>query len=331
MAADDPVQDLLDDIVARPEESSLWLVLADRLDEQGDPRAELVRLTWSLQYEPDNSNFNARQKRLQALLAEGVIPVRPRLTLAPGVEFAWVAPGSFLMGSPSTERQREGNETQHRVTLTRGLWMGVAPVTQGQWRAVMGDNPSYHARTGAGKDVVAEVGDTELESFPVESVSWQDAQDFCAALAGRVDREVRLPSEAEWEYACRAGTTTPFHFGKQLNGTQANCDGRRPYGTRTKGPYLGRPTPVGSYPTNAWGLSDLHGNVWEWCRDAYRADYENLPSVDPVADDTEASSRVLRGGSFVYEARYCRSAYRRPDDPTNRYHRVGFRVCFNLA
>jgi uncharacterized protein (TIGR02996 family) len=314
-------QAFLDGIVAHPEEHELWLVLADWLEDGDDPRAELVRLTWSLQYEPDHADFETRQARMQALLAGSMKPVRPRMTLA-GIDFAWIPPGTFLMGSPEDEAERYDRETQHPVTLSAGFWMGATPITQGQWKAVMGDSPSYFSRSGGGKEKVKKVSDADLARFSVDTVSWEMAQEFCT----RLDQEVALPSEAQWEYACRAGTRTPFSFGATLNGKEANCDGKSPYGTKKKGPYLKRPSIVGSYPSNAWGLSDLHGNVWEWCQDAWREDLENLPEADPLFEQEGTSGHVLRGGSWNDVAQYCRSAWRNFDAPDTRNLVTGFRV-----
>ena len=186
------------------------------------------------------------------------------VTLPDGVrlEMAKIPAGSFMMGSPEGEDGHEGDEKQHQVTITQTFWLGKYEVTQAQWEAVMGNNPS-HFKNG--------------NDYPVEMVSWEDAEEFCEKLnktpsihrpAGyRFD----LPTEAQWEYACRAGTTTAFHFGASLNGKEANCDGRNQYGTDVKeGPYVQSTTTVGHYNRpNAWGLHDMHGNVWEWCRDRY--------------------------------------------------------------
>jgi formylglycine-generating enzyme required for sulfatase activity len=230
------------------------------------------------------------------------------------------------MGSPEDEAERSDDEALHRVTLTRGFWMGVTPVTQGQWQAVMGDNPSYHSRTGGGQDRVAGISHKDLLRFPVETVSWEDAQAFCARLSEGLSGRITLPTEAEWEYGCRAGTRTPFHFGSALNGTQANCWGDHPYGTEEKGPKLGRPAVVGSYAPNGWGLYDCHGQVWEWCEDWYDEDYYvRSEGVDPKGSSNE-ESRVWRGGSFDCFAGYCRGAYRRWFD--GPHYSGGFRVGF---
>ncbi len=326
----DLVQGFLDDIVAHPGDPYLWLILADWLEDQGDPRAELVRLTWALQYEADHPDFPVRQARVQALLAGGMIPIRPRRVLGPGMEFAWIAPGSFWMGSPEDEEDRSDDEQRHRVMLTRPFWMSVYPVTQGQWQAVLGSNPSYYSRQGMGKSVVKKVRKADLERFPVEQVSWANAQAFCVRLGEQIGAGVALSTEAEWEYACRAGTTTPFHFGSVLNGVQANHNGNYPYGTSEKGPYLARTSPVGRYPSNAWGLYDMHGNVWEWCQDGYRADYEEVPATDQLFDQTTEEGRVLRGGSWSDRGWNCRAALRGWNAPGYRDDDVSVRVCLRL-
>jgi uncharacterized protein (TIGR02996 family) len=326
MSAPDLIPAFLDDIVASPDDPSPVLILADWLAERDDPRAELVRLTWQLLHDRDHADFASRQKRLQGLLAGGMVPVWPRLTLGDH-EFAWVPPGSFLMGSPKTERRRDGDETQHRVTVTRGFWLGVYPITQGQWQAVLGDNPSVFHLTGGNQARLQGVTAADLERFPVDNVSWSAAVEFCQKLSEHLGRYVCLPTEAQWEYACRAGTTTTFHFGPSLNGTQANCDGRKPCGTRKRGPYLNRPTLVGSYAPNAWGLYDMHGNVWEWMQDAYTDDYSARPATDPLNEQEDWERYVVRGGSWLGDARDCRSASRSWSNQSDAALTFGLRVC----
>ena len=182
-----------------------------------------------------------------------------------GMKFVWIPPGNFMMGSPKEEKERQDNETQHKVTLTKGFYMGVYTVTQEQWQEVMGNNPSHFK------------GEKNL---PVEKVSWDDCQEFIKKLREKDKKPYRLPTEAEWEYACRAGTTTPFHFGETISTDQANYNGNFIYGNGKKGVYREKTTPVGSFPANAWGLHDMHGNVWQWCQDWY-GDYPQKDVVDP--------------------------------------------------
>jgi uncharacterized protein (TIGR02996 family) len=314
----DLLRSFLDDIVAHPENPSLWLVLGDWLEDQGDERAELVRLTWRLQYEPDHADFPTRQARVQELLAAGMVSVRPRRMIA-GIECAWIPPGEFLMGSPEDEPEHEEDETQHRVRLTSGFWMGVYPVTQGQWTTVMGSNPCFFQRSGPGTHEVATLSAEDQARFPVECVSSEAARDFCLRLGPGFG----LPTEAQWEYACRASTRSPFHFGTRFSGKEANCGG-----TPEQEPFLGRPSVVGSYVPNAWGLYDMHGNIQEWCADIYRADYQNLPADNPLSEQVNDHRRVLRGGSWGESASRCRCARR--DKYTAVYHHnsSGFRVVF---
>ncbi len=164
----------------------------------------------------------------------------------------------------------------------------------------------------------------------MENVSWNDCAEFLEKLSAREGRGYRLPTEAEWEYACRAGTSTPFSFGVSLNGTEANCDGNYPYGTAEKGPYLSRTCPVGSYAANAWGLHDMHGNVWEWCQDWYARDaYQHSNNKDPEYTNS-GDSRVLRGGSWLSNCGNCRAAFRRWAAPGLRLNNFGFRLAFRL-
>jgi len=223
--------------------------------------------------------------------------------------FRWIPPGRFLMGSPEDEAERGSDERQHEVILTRGFWLGETPVTQALWQAVMGDNPSRFK----GSD------------RPVEGVSWDDAQRFIARLNGeRDDLLLRLPSEAEWEYACRAGSTSPFWFGDTIGTAQANYDGNYPYAGGAKGENRGQTVEVTALPANDWGLYQMHGNVWEWCQDWYE-DYPKGPVRDPRGPDTGAS-RVQRGGSWFSSARRPRSAYRVHGHPGIRFDGTGFRL-----
>jgi formylglycine-generating enzyme required for sulfatase activity len=239
------------------------------------------------------------------------------------------------MGSPADEKGRNSWETafdaeaHHGVTLPRPFYLGKYEVTQGQYEAALGKdhNRSSFSPLGKGKDVVKGMA---TGRFPVEQVSWDDALRFCDVASTRAGRKLTLPTEAEWEYACRAGTETAFHFGSMCDGTQANCKGGLPYGTDRKGPDLQRTCEVGSYPPNAWGLCDMHGNVMEWCRDWY-GPYAGLPTTDPEPRDKAASeTRAIRGGSWYDAARNCRAAYRGRDIPSGTHDGVGFRVAVLL-
>ena len=234
------------------------------------------------------------------------------LTLPGGAEMEMIycPPGEFMMGSPMTEEGRSDSddEAQHRVILTKGFWLGRYPVTQKQWKSVMGNNPS----------------DFKGDDLPVEQVSWKDCQGFIKRVNAALGCGARLPTEAEWEYACRAGTTTAYFWGNTLNGDKANCDGNYPCGTETKGPYLGKTTPVRRYAPNPWGFYDMHGNGWEWCDDWY-GDYSSGSVTDPTGP-AAGVYRVLRGGSWNVGARPCRSAYRFRDGPGSRNYDYGFRL-----
>ncbi len=228
--------------------------------------------------------------------------------------FRWIAPGDFLMGSPETEPEREswdkGNETQHSVTLTQGYWLADTACTQALWQAVMGANP-------------AEFKDNP--NNPVETVSWDDVQDFIAKLNELVPGlKACLPTEAQWEYACRAGTSTPFSFGENINPQQVNYEGNYPYAGGEKGLYRQKTVPVKSLPANPWGLYEMHGNVYEWCSDWY-GHYPSGPATDP-GGPPDGADRVLRGGSWSYVGWSARSANRYGYTPDSRYQYFGFRL-----
>jgi formylglycine-generating enzyme required for sulfatase activity len=254
--------------------------------------------------------------------------VRPTITNSIGMKLALVPAGTFTMGSPADEPGRADDEAAHPVEITRPFHMGVYHVTQEEYTKVVGKNPSWFTRSGSAR---MKVRDVETGRFPVDNVSWRDATQFCARLtdldakAGE-RRTYRLPTEAEWEYACRAGTTTPFWSGAALGADRANFDAAFPYGGAARGVSLARPCPVGSYPPNKLGLYDLHGNIWHWCQDWYdRGYYGRGPAKDPAGPD-RGTSRVIRGGSWCVGGRECRAAYRGNEAPNFQDGTIGFRV-----
>ena len=232
--------------------------------------------------------------------------------------FRWIEPGSFLMGSPKTELERNSNEgPQHRVVLTQGFWLADTACTQALWLAVVGgENPSWFK----GED-----------NLPVESVSWDDVMEkFMPKLQELLPEgvEATLPSEAQWEYACRAGTKTPFSFGEQINPDQVNYDGNHPYNGGPKGQDRRKTVPVKALAANGWGLYQMHGNVWEWCFDDQRT-YAEGETVDPLGAVGDGP-RALRGGSWGSLAGSARSAYHLRDERGFRDGRIGFRVALRL-
>jgi formylglycine-generating enzyme required for sulfatase activity len=226
-----------------------------------------------------------------------------------GIKLCWCPPGRFTMGSPPGEPERRPDETRVEVTLTRGFWAGKYEVTQGDWKRVVGKLPD---------PLTAEL--PEGDDYPVGNVNFAEAEAFCRKLTEMARKsgdlpegwEFRLPTEAQWEYACRAGTTTATAFGQKLSSQQANFKGK-PYNGAAPGPSLGKAARVGSDPPNAWGLHDMHGNTFECCRDWY---HPKLPGgVDPDLYAKKATSRVRRGGAWTDDGWPCRSAFRLRFEP----------------
>jgi formylglycine-generating enzyme required for sulfatase activity/serine/threonine protein kinase len=237
------------------------------------------------------------------------------------MKFAYIPPGEFMMGSPESEAVRNGNEKQHRVRITKPFYMAVFSVTQSEYERVMGKNPSWFSSTGNGKNDVAGM---DTSRFPVEYVSWDEAMEFCRKFteseqkAGRLPAgwKYTLPTEAQWEYACRAGTTTAYNVGETISMKDARIGATK----------FGRTTVVGSYKPNAWGLYDMHGNVWQWCADWYDDKYyDNSPADDPLGP-TRGATRVFRGGSWNDGPVLCRSTHRNGDEPAIRICHLGVRV-----
>jgi formylglycine-generating enzyme required for sulfatase activity len=244
---------------------------------------------------------------------------RPTFTNSHGMEFNLISGATFMMGSRDSEPQRMDEKPQHQVAVLT-FFMGKYAVTQAQWRKLMGDAPEGMKNLD-GKF-------KESDKQPVVMVSWNDAQEFVRQLNTLNDGYTyRLPTEAEWEFACRAGTTTDFAFGDSLSSAQANFDGNYPYGEAAKGVFRQKTIAVGSFRPNAFGLYDMHGNVWEWCEDWYHETYAGAPTDGSAwLSGGEQKSRVLRGGSWNDDAAYLRSAVRGNGPPGDRYNGRGFRV-----
>jgi formylglycine-generating enzyme required for sulfatase activity len=232
------------------------------------------------------------------------------------LDMVYIPGGTFMMGSPETEQGRHNNweSPQHQVTVPN-FYAGKYPITQEQWEAVMGNNPSY----------------SKGAKLPVEKVTWNDAVNFCQKLSEKTGKNYRLLSEAEWEYACRAGTTTAFHFGETITPDLVNYDGYYPYAGAPKGLDRQKTTVVGSFPPNGFGLYDMHGNVWEWCADPWHGNYKDAPSDGSSWTTGGDSNRVRRGGSWFLNAVDCRAALRYFNSAGVSDRSWGFRVAVALA
>ncbi|MGA1868758.1 MAG: formylglycine-generating enzyme family protein [bacterium] len=226
------------------------------------------------------------------------------------MEFVYISPGSFIMGSPEYEEGRDSDENLHEVMVTKGFYMQITEVTQGQWKELMGTNPwqgDKYIREG--------------KNYPVSCVSWYDTQKFIQRLNQREGKDIyRLPTEAEWEYGCRAGSQSIFCYGDNEETLSAYAwYSKNAYDIGEK--YAHR---VAQKQSNAWGLYDMYGNVWEWCQDLY-GNYPSFPVTDPIGP-MSGTKRVNRGGSWVYYARRCRSAARGLNDPSVKHDNLGFRL-----
>jgi len=245
--------------------------------------------------------------------ASQIATVNTAIDLGKGVtlEMVQIPAGTFLMGAAPNEAEAQSSEyPQHQVTL-KSFYLGKYPVTQAQWQAIMDNNPSSF----------------KGEKRPVENVSWEDAKAFCDRLSQRTGQTFRLPSEAEWEYACRAGTTTPFYFGETITPDLVNYNSNNPYGDATEGKYRQETTPVGNFPPNAFGLYDMHGNAREWCEDVWHENYEGAPTDGSIWETGgDNSYRLLRGGSLFHHAVWCRAACRSKYTPNSSGNLVGLRV-----
>jgi formylglycine-generating enzyme required for sulfatase activity len=284
-------------VLERESTEEIWWLAHQTLEKQDDPaiKAKLKNYFPWLWYEYKSVTVNRRGEIIKRT------PGRARYyreDLGNGVylDMVYIARGTFLMGAPASEHQSgDWERPQYRLTVS-DLWIGKYPVTQAQWEVVMGDNPAWFK--GANR--------------PAERVSWNRCQEFCQKLSERTSKGYRLPSEAEWEYACRAGTITPFNCGETLTTNLANYDGNYTYADEGKGQYREGTVEVGSFPPNLWGLYDMHGNVWEWCEDGWHDSYRGAPANGSTWTDNHSQTplRVLRGGSWCYDPANCRSASR---------------------
>jgi formylglycine-generating enzyme required for sulfatase activity len=242
------------------------------------------------------------------------------------MQLVLIPPGEFFMGIFSKhEDSLNGTTPQHRVRITNPFYLGVYEVTQVEWESVMGKQPSQYHVDGEKKEAVANLNTSR---FPVDNISWEDAVEFCRKLSDRdrlIGRSYRIPTEAEWEYSCRAGTTTYYHLGEKLDGYMANINGVD--GFRPEQRHLNRPTDVGSYSANAFGLYDMHGNAHEWCEDWFSVDFYKISPVNDPINKKPGIYRVLRGGcwSWVF-ASSCGSGSRFSWKPTKKMDTAGFRI-----
>lgn len=334
------IRQLGEDRFARREAASRALVAI------GEPALPALRVTL---VESDDAEV---RRRARLLLTEIMLDVCQ--SPSTGMPLALIEPGEFAMGSDADESGRRDDELRHHVWITQPFLLGVHEVTQEEYEQLMGVNPSWFTHKGGGSDKL----DAEIDTsrFPVEQVSWFDAIAFCNELSqqdgyepyydiAHIQREgdsidraqvkiiggtgYRLPTEAEWEYACRAWTTTWFHFGNNCTGAEANAKAYTSgggYGARPKLVHLGRTTHVGSYPPNTFGLFDMHGNAGEWCWDWYdKGYYAESPLYNPTGPD-DGIHRVIRGGSWLVGDGSCRSASRFWHTPAERKDYTGFRV-----
>jgi len=357
---------------ARQKESHLQFQLEQSLQERSRLQSKLIQVS------QERSQLQAELERLPSSLLESIPTSRSEFSFSVltlddrgkqidrhtshaqcwseeldngiNLEIVSIAPGTFWMGSPPTEEGREANEgPQHQVTID-SFWLGKYPITQAQWQAVA-------ALPKVERSLNPDPANFKGADLPVEQVTWYDAIEFCARLSRKTGREYRLPSEAEWEYACRAIASTkfdlsqaialkydedreiskaqathPFHFGDTILPEVANYDGNYSYRSGARGSYRQQTTPVGSFlVANAFGLFDLHGNVWEWCADSWHPNYKGAPNDGSVWEsDGDVNHRLLRGGAWYCIPKLCRSAQRHWDRADNGGSGIGFRVVCSL-
>ena len=245
-----------------------------------------------------------------------------------GMKLVRIKAGSFRMGSPLGETGRQADEEVHDVQIGNDFYLGAFEVTQAEYSKVIGRDRSHFSKNGTGRFLVA---GQNTHRFPAERVSRDDALEFCKRLSAlpqekNASRAYRLPTEAEWEYASRAGRVAVYGVGDSLSGSQANFNGNSPYGDGEKGPFLNQPATAGSYKPNDWGLYDMHGNVWEWCGDAYQADYYRESAEKDPNGPSSGRLGVIRGGSWISAGSTCRSGNRHFYEPESRNGLIGFRI-----
>jgi formylglycine-generating enzyme required for sulfatase activity len=315
-----------------------WAERSGRIDElyekfcQENPHYKLEEKLGLVTVEqplPDIEKVRLSRFRAQTVRVDETGKIIERQTIKPEyftevingvvIEMVSISGGTFWMGSPKIEAKRNSSESpQHEVNVA-SFFIGKFAVTRAQWRAVAelrrisrSLNPNPSKFKGSNR--------------PVVNVNWDEAQEFCARLAKATGKAYRLPTEAEWEYAACAGTTTPFAYGATLSTAITNYDGDYTYGNGEKGEYRGQTVDVGSFPPNAWGLYEMHGNVWEWNEDSWHENYNGVPTDGTARIDTSTGNKLLRGGAWDVIPRYCRSAYRDADSRDGRSVDVGFRV-----
>ncbi len=295
----------------------------DRLRCEDDPGQ---RGNWNSQIAQIKQQISKRQQELQNLLQSSSTPVANQsfiedLGFDVKLEMVYISGGTFLMGAPESEEGSSDDERpQHYVTV-KPFYMGKYTITQEQWEKVVYSCPTVKNWLDPHPSYF------KGDKLPVEQVSWHDAVEFCARLSKKTGRQYRLPSEAEWEYACRAGSAKPFAFGDTITTDVVNYNGNYTYGNASKGKYRKQTTAVGNFKPNAFGLYDMHGNVWEWCADTWHHSYNGAPNNGSAwKNDNDNQYRLLRGGSWDNNPQYCRSANRSRNSPGDRNFLVGFRV-----
>ncbi len=308
-----------------------WAKLAE---EGKDPRPKSGMLRrayhWYMEALPQLDGLT--RVRIQHQVHELAKQFGQGITTSLGMKLTLIPAGAFLMGSPQAEPGRGFDEgPQHEVRISRPFYMGIHEVTVGNYRAFV-EASGYRTdpeRSG-NNQTWKNPGWNADDDHPVVCVSWNDAVAFCKWLSAKEGKKYRLPTEAEWEYACRAGTKTATYFGDSLSSTQANFDGNQPYNANP-GPYLRRGTKVGSYASNAFGLHDMHGSAWEWCQDFYQANYyKDSPRDDPQGP-ASGTSHPIRGGGWFRSGQDCRAAKREAYPPTSIWNNTGFRVVCDIS